>query len=97
MPRYDRSGPEGNGPMTGRGMGSCGGYPPGQAGRNRFGRFGMAFRHGRRRFQRPMWDLEPEFTSEDEKEWLQHEEKYLKKQLEEVQNRLKETEENPEA
>ena len=104
MPRGDRSGPEGMGPMTGRGMGNCAGdapgygpgYGPGNAGRRRFGRFGMAFRHGRRRFQRPMWDFEPEFAPEDDKEWLQQEEKYLKKQLEVIQKRLQGTEESPE-
>lgn len=97
MPGYDRSGPEGKGPMTGRGMGNCGGYPPARTGRSRFGRFGMAFRHGRRRFYQPMWDFEPEYApDEDDKEWLQQEEKYLKKQLEAIQNRLKGTEENPE-
>jgi hypothetical protein len=44
-----------------------------------------------------MWDFEPEYApDEDDKEWLQQEEKYLKKQLEAIQNRLKGTEENPE-
>lgn len=57
MPRGDRTGPEGMGPMTGRGAGYCGGYDrPGYAGpgprrflRNRFGRgygFGAGFGRG---------------------------------------------------
>ena len=28
MPRQDRTGPVGMGPMTGRGLGPCGGFPP---------------------------------------------------------------------
>jgi hypothetical protein len=52
MPAGDRSGPEGMGPMTGRGMGYCSGYDaPGWAnqgpGRGFYGRRGGGMRRGR--------------------------------------------------
>ena len=44
MPGYDRTGPNGMGPMTGRGMGACSGdaagYTPGGRGFGRRGRMG---------------------------------------------------------
>lgn len=42
MPEYDRRGPRGEGPLTGRGLGRCGGSPPDSwwRGRGRGGRFG---------------------------------------------------------
>lgn len=89
MPRNDRTGPEGMGPMTGRGMGNCGGYPPANAGRRRFGRMGMAFRHGWRRAYHPAWDWEMDEQPQDDEEWLQEEESYLKKQLKVIRGRLK--------
>ena len=92
MPRYDRTGPEGMGPMTGRGMGNCAGSPPAYYGRRRFGRLGMAFRHGWRRAFHPAWDRDPYWDPyerpEDEAEWLQEEEAYLEKQLKAVKDRL---------
>ena len=52
MPGYNESGPEGNGPMTGRGTGICNTATPGYgsqyAGAGNFGR-GAARRRGRRR------------------------------------------------
>ncbi len=52
MPRGDRTGPAGYGPMTGRGLGYCAGYPhpgfmaPGpRMGRGGFGRGGWGYRH----------------------------------------------------
>ena len=59
MPRGDRTGPEGMGPMTGRGAGHCAGYDmPGYAQpfpRGGFGRgwgYGRAPGFGRRRWRR---------------------------------------------
>ena len=52
MPRGDRTGPAGCGPMTGRNLGYCAGYPhPGvmapapPMGRQGFGRGGRGYRH----------------------------------------------------
>jgi len=48
MPRGDRTGPGGTGPMTGRGAGYCAGYPvPGYA--NPVGGYGRGFGRGRGR------------------------------------------------
>ena len=56
MPRRDKTGPAGQGQMTGRGMGSCTGYPstaynsfiPGRGLRKGFrGGMGSGFRRGR--------------------------------------------------
>lgn len=97
MPRGDRTGPEGMGPMTGRGMGNCAGYPARGIGRRGgFYRMGMAFRHGWRRWGRLGWNWEPEIDPVEEKDWLQQEESYLKKQLDEVQNRIAKLSESPE-
>lgn len=96
MPRGDRTGPEGMGPMTGRGLGACAGYPAGgYARRGRFSRMGMAFRHGWRQFGR-RWDWGPEVVPAEEKDWLEQEESYLKKQLDEVQARISELKGNQE-
>lgn len=47
MPRGDRTGPMGMGPMTGRGAGYCAGYnAPGYMNAAGGGGFGMGFRHG---------------------------------------------------
>ncbi len=49
MPYFDETGPMGNGPMTGRGLGPCGGgYGRGRGRGRGFGRgFGRAFGFGR--------------------------------------------------
>lgn len=46
MPRGDRTGPEGRGPKTGRGLGSCNGYAV--LPRTGFNRRGMRLGRGRR-------------------------------------------------
>ena len=96
MPRFDRTGPEGMGPMTGRGMGYCAGFTPAYPRRGGFNRMGMAFRHGWRRWHRPGWDWAPENEPEDEISWLQQEERFLQKQLNALQERLKSLEQKPE-
>jgi len=50
MPRGDRTGPAGFGPMTGRGLGYCAGYPaPGYMHAGWGGGFGRGFGRGRGR------------------------------------------------
>jgi hypothetical protein len=56
---------------------------------------GMAFRRGWRHFGR-RWDWEPEIDPAEEKDWLEQEENYLKKQLDEVQSRISDLKGNPE-
>ncbi|MDD5018411.1 MAG: DUF5320 domain-containing protein [Eubacteriales bacterium] len=95
MPRGDGTGPMGMGPMTGRGAGYCTGYAaPGFAN----GGFGM----GRGRGFRRMYHMtgQPGFIrygypagagtydTVDEKQVLENEAAYLKKQLAQVRERL---------
>ncbi len=88
MPRYDRTGPQGMGSMTGRGRGICAGFTPGFGWQRPFYRMGMAFRHGwRRRFYQD-FDEELDIEPADEKEWLLREQSQLKKQLDAVQERI---------
>ena len=82
MPRQDKTGPMGMGPMTGRGMGSCGG---GMAyGRRRGG--GQGF--GWRRF----WGYypAPSVNKKEEAEILAEEAEVLEEELKAVKTRLDE-------
>ncbi len=88
MPRFDRTGPQGMGPMTGRGRGHCAGFVPGAGWRRPFYRMGMAFRHGWRQRYYPDWDPEFDIEPADEKEWLLREQNQLKQQLEAIQERI---------
>lgn len=87
MPGFDRTGPIGRGPQTGRGLGPCGmGY--GRAGFGRgFGR-GMGFRRA--------WADYPEYaeypTKEQEIADLKAEKELMEKGLESLKQRLKELE-----
>jgi hypothetical protein len=76
MPNFDRTGPRGEGPMTGRGMGRCNG---GQAGLG-LGR-GQGRGFGFRRF----------FSQKEEVEDLKSYQKDLKSELEAVEKELKES------
>ena len=105
MPGFDRTGPEGMGPMTGWGRGFCG--PHGRRtgrrafglGFNRGGR-GRGYRHnhwageatgwGRGRFRGP--HNEPFYVREDEMATLQKEAARLKEELNAVEQRLSELE-----
>jgi len=79
MPQQDRTGPQGQGPMTGRGMGPCG---RGQGFRQGFGRgFG-------RRFFQPVQSVQ--YSEADEKKILAEELKEIEAEQKEIQNRLKE-------
>jgi hypothetical protein len=76
MPGFDRTGPRGLGPRTGRGMGPCGdgyGYGGGYG-----GGFGRGF--GGRRF----------LTRKEEKESLEEETEALEQELKAIKERLAE-------
>ncbi len=76
MPRFDRTGPRGMGPRTGRGMGPCGdGYGYG-------GGFGRGF-GGRQFFSRK----EESEILEDEVEDLENEMKAIKERLAELKGK----------
>jgi hypothetical protein len=98
MPRGDRTGPEGAGPMTGRGLGYCSGYNApgfmdsgfGRAFRRGFGcGRGFAFRARAMQFPFQQVELKP-ITKEQEKEYLEQGLKDLKEEIVEIQKRLKE-------
>jgi len=80
MPQQDRTGPMGQGPLTGRGLGPCGmGFG--------FGRgFGRGF--GWRLFQPQFQPVQ--FSEADEKKILQEELKEIESEKTEIQKRLKE-------
>ncbi len=77
MPGLDKTGPNGEGPLTGRGLGPCG---RGLAFRRGFGR-----RIGFRRFRPAL-----EITDKEEKEILQEELKAMENEKKEIEKRLKE-------
>ncbi len=90
MPRGDRSGPEGRGSMTGRGLGYCAGYnePGFTAGRDRcFGRGRGYGRYGNS-------DIAYDRSSEpvvSEKTLLENKIRILKDQLNTLEKRLEES------
>ncbi|MGM0482754.1 MAG: DUF5320 domain-containing protein [Patescibacteria group bacterium] len=79
MPRLDGTGPEGAGPLTGRGLGNCKGSV-----RRRFAGMGRGFRN---RFRRPMLG-----QRQTERQTLENERELLKEELQEIENRLSESE-----
>jgi hypothetical protein len=101
MPGFDRTGPQGAGPMTGRGMGYCNSYPGTRAG------FGIGRGLGRRRFFRGQAGLgrsQParyapvqyvpaaEYTRDDEIADLRAEKELAQRDLESIKQRLRELE-----
>ena len=82
MPRFDRTGPRGEGPLTGRGFGPCG-YG------DRRG-FGRGF--GRRQFC-PFLEEPIVITKEEEKELLKEDIKALEQEKEYIEKRIKEIKE----
>ncbi len=92
MPRGDGTGPAGQGPMTGRGMGYCAGFNvPG------FMNFGSGRGFGWRRrmpIQQqvvPVQQIQPQvITEKQEKEMLEQELELIKQEMDEIQKRLKE-------
>ena len=87
MPQNDGTGPQGQGPLTGRGLGLCA---------RRFGfrrGFGFGRGFGRRWFQ-PNQFAQPvqpvQYSEADEKKILAEELKEIEAEKKEIQNRLKE-------
>lgn len=79
MPRFDQTGPLGQGSMTGRGFGPCGGGMG-------YGRgFGRGFGWRRWAYYPP---VEP--TAKEEKEMIQEEMSALKEQIKILEDRFKE-------
>ncbi len=78
MPRRDGTGPEGHGPMTGRGFGFCAGaYAP------HYGWYGAPHRHMRRR-----WLYQPPPDSRSEQQILEEEHRILEEELNQIKKRL---------
>lgn len=98
MPRGDRTGPMGQGAMSGRGMGFCAGYPnPGFTRGGRMGGFGrgMGRGFGRGCFRGgyaagwPAYGNPPvDVPAISEKEALKQQSDYLKQQLKQIDDRL---------
>ena len=89
MPAMDRTGPLGQGPLTGRGLGPCGtGFRRG---------FGRGMGRGLRRFAfapiAPIVQQPMELTQADEKKILQEELKEIELERKEIEKRLKELKE----
>ena len=80
MPAQDRTGPNGQGPLTGRGLGPCG---RGLARGRGFG-MGRGFRQGSMQVQPQV------ITESQEKEMLKQELETIKSEQAEIQTRLKE-------
>lgn len=89
MPWRDGTGPFGEGPLTGRGLGPCG---RGFGWRRRFGwRGGRGWGRGRFYLDEPI--VEPVvLTKEEQKIILEEEKKYLELELKKIQEKLKELE-----
>ena len=102
MPRGDKTGPNGMGPMTGRGLGFCNGYSAPGFMNPGFGRgmgrgFGRGFGWRRMAFM-PLAPVEqvspvyhePQLTKEQEKQILKAELKEIEAEKQEIEKRLKE-------
>ncbi|NOZ87194.1 MAG: DUF5320 domain-containing protein [Deltaproteobacteria bacterium] len=105
MPGYDRTGPMGMGPRTGRGLGYCNGYGPGYGGFGRgygrgFGRgYGRGFGRGHGRgwgygavpYPYPAYPLDyGTLDPAAEQEWLESEAKAMERNLSDIRKRLDE-------
>ena len=101
MPKGDRTGPYGRGPMTGRAMGYCSGYNcPGHTKEGLGGRgLGRGYRWRQRYFEsdpyyyrRPISYYDepyPQPTTEEEREYLEEEIKAMKERLQELSKQKK--------
>jgi len=94
MPQGDRTGPNGQGPMTGRGMGFCSGsntpgYMNSESGRGMGRGFGRGRRFGfRQGFVQPQ--VQPQVITEaQEKEMLKQELEAIKAEQSEIEAQLK--------
>lgn len=106
MPGGDRSGPQGLGPKTGRAMGYCSGYTvPGAMNPGGFGFFnrgrGRGFRNrfyatgmpGWMRYGYPPYvinPITPQYTKDDEIQFLKDQADYFKTALDDISRRLSE-------
>ncbi|MDO9576617.1 MAG: DUF5320 domain-containing protein [Candidatus Cloacimonadales bacterium] len=98
MPRGDRTGPNGMGHMTGRGIGYCNNFaspgygkitPRGMGGS--FGGRGGGYGRGYRNFANPRWNNAPiNYDAKSQKAFLENDIEILSDQLEELKNRLSE-------
>ena len=93
MPGFDRTGPRGLGPMSGRGMGLCREY--GQYAGGRFGGFGRGWRHRffntalPGRFYGMGFDrYEPDLSSNEKMEMLQSEADYFERELKSIRKEI---------
>lgn len=89
MPRGDRTGPQGMGPMTGRRMGHCAPgyapYPP-----QHMGWGGRGWRHRFYATDVPGWAAP--VSREDEVDWLQQQARGLQSALDQINTRLNDLE-----
>ncbi|MGM0509391.1 MAG: DUF5320 domain-containing protein [Fusobacteriota bacterium] len=96
MPAGDRTGPNGEGAMTGRGLGKCNGndYPGAFnnfRGCRRGGRgFGRGYARGAQGFGYRRYQ---NATASDQKSFLENEKEILKNQMDDLQKRISELEE----
>lgn len=104
MPRGDRTGPDGMGPRTGRGMGYCSGYDSpgytkcgvGGGGRGMgygrgFGR-GLGFGRGFGWRAHTPYENAPQYTGVDDLQLLKEESKRLNEDLKSINARIREIE-----
>lgn len=91
MPQGDRTGPSGQGSMTGRGMGFCAGFNAPGFMNFGFGR-GRGFGWRARAIQSmPIQQVQPAvITEKQEKQFLEQEINSLKEEMKEIEKRLKE-------
>jgi hypothetical protein len=91
MPRGDGTGPAGQGPMTGRGMGYCAGFNAPGFMNPGFGRgFGRGFGWRARAMQFAPIQQPVVMTEKQEKQLLEQELNALKEEMKEIEKRLKE-------
>ena len=93
MPGFDRRGPEGQGPMTGRVRGLC--VESADFVRPRFGGFGRGWRNRYfasgmpgRFWGRGLVRYEPELSSKEEVEILQNEANYFERELKKIREEI---------
>lgn len=84
MPGFDGTGPNGNGPLTGRGMGRCEGAASSQRPRRGMGQ-GVGRGRGRCRWTTPL-----DIPAEDQKTILERELETLKQEQEAIEKKLNE-------
>ena len=104
MPGLNKTGPQGQGPMTGRQMGNCTGARPVAFYGRGMGRVTHGFGRGRGfrnrsfamgigrgfRFNQNYNTQNVEYSPEDEKQFLQEQKEFLRNQLNEIDKQLQE-------